>query len=341
MIIVFKPHTPEEKVKELSDIITKLGYEPRVIRGVEHTVIGAVGDEHLHHSLEVLRNYPYVENVLPIQKSYKLANREYHPADTVVKIGGESIGGGNFQVIAGPCAIESYEQMRRATADIVAAGCRIVRGGAYKPRTSPYAFQGLGEQGLEILGAVKKEFGVAVVTEVLGVTHIEKIANVVDCLQIGARNCQNYHLLEMVSKVGKPVLLKRGMSTTVDEWLSAAEYLIVNGCTNVILCERGIRTFETATRSTLDLGAVAVAKEESHLPVIVDPSHAAGRVGLVPSLSKAAIGAGADGLIVEVHPDPVNAVSDAAQQLKSSEFAKFMESLKPLIDWRVSQVVPK
>ncbi len=332
MIIVFKPHTPEEKVKELSDIITKLGYEPRVIRGVEHTVIGAVGDEHLHHSLEVLRNYPYVENVLPIQKSYKLANREYHPADTVIKIGNERIGGGNFQIIAGPCAIESYEQMRQAAVDLVACGCRIIRGGAYKPRTSPYAFQGLGEEGLAILGQIKKEFGVAVITEVLGVTHIEKIAAVVDCLQIGARNCQNYHLLEMVSKAGKPVLLKRGMSTTIEEWLSAAEYLIVNGCPDVILCERGIRTFETATRSTLDVGAVAVAKQESHLPVVVDPSHAAGRVGLVPPLAKAAIAAGADGLIVEAHPDPVNAASDAAQQIKTSDFAAFVESLKPLIE---------
>lgn len=332
MIIVFKPNTPEDKIKEVSDLIYRLGYEPRVIKGIQNTIIGAVGDELLHQSLERLSNYPFVENVLPIQKSYKLASREYHQEDTCVEIGNEKIGKGNFQTIAGPCAVESYEQMREATSDIVAAGGKIIRGGAYKPRTSPYAFQGLGEEGLKILQAMKDEFGVSVITEVVGVPHIGKVAEVADCLQIGARNCQNYHLLEMVSQAGKPVLLKRGMSTKVDEWLSAAEYLLVNGAPNVILCERGIRTFETVTKNTLDVGAVAVAKQETHFPVVVDPSHAAGKTSLVPPLASAAIGAGADGLLVEVHPDPVNAYSDAAQQLKSKEFSEFYEKMRPFIE---------
>ena len=332
MIIVFKPYTSEEDIQEISELIIKLGYEPRVIRGVENTVIGAVGDELLHQSLERLQNYPFIQSVLPIQKPYKLTSREYHKADTSVKIGSEVLGAGNFQVIAGPCAVEGYEQMKAATADIVAAGSKIIRGGAYKPRTSPYAFQGLGEEGLDILQAIKDEFGVAVITEIAGVTHITKVAKVADCLQIGARNCQNYHLLEMVSKTGLPVLLKRGMSTTVNEWLSAAEYLLVNGCPDIVLCERGIRTFETCTRNTLDLGAVSVAKQESHFPVIVDPSHAAGKLSLVAPLARAAIAVGADGLLVEVHPDPASAYSDAVQQIKSSNYSEFLKSLQPFID---------
>ena len=332
MIIVFKPHATEDNVKEISDLIVKLGYEPRVIKGIENTVIGAVGDEILHQSLERLKNYSFIENVLPIQKTYKLASRDYHKKDSVVEIGGVKLGAGNIQVIAGPCAVESYEQMKEVTKDLVACGIKIIRGGAFKPRTSPYAFQGLREKGLEILQAMKDEFGVAVVTEVVGVTHIDKIAEVADCLQIGARNCQNYHLLEMASKAGKPILLKRGMSTTVNEWLGAAEYLLVNGCPGVVLCERGIRTFETATRNTLDLGAVAVAKQETHFPVIVDPSHAAGKVSLVLPLAKAAVALGADGLIVEAHPDPVTACSDAAQQIKSGEFSLFMDEIRDYIE---------
>ena len=312
-------------------MIVKLGYEPRIIRGVENTVIGAVGDENIHRSLELFKAFPFVADVLPIQKRYKLASREFHHDDSVLCIGSEKIGAKNFQIIAGPCALESREQMRIAARDVKAAGARILRAGVYKPRTSPYDFQGLGEEGLEILKEVKEEFNMPVVTEVVGVNHIEKIAAVADCLQIGARNCQNYNLLEAVAGAGLPVLLKRGMSTSIEEWLSAAEYLLVHGCTSVILCERGIRTFETATRNTLDLSAVAVAKRETHLPVIVDPSHAAGKVDLVLPLSKAAIAVGADGLIVEAHPDPVSAVSDAAQQIPSAEFGKFVEALKPFL----------
>lgn len=332
MIIVLKPHTPENKIQEIAELTKKLGYDPRIIKGIEHTIIAAVGDELAHLTLESLKNHPFIQNVLPIQKPYKLASREYHTKSSKVKIGQYYIGAGHFQVIAGPCAVESYEQMRQVTKDVVATGVRIIRGGIYKPRTSPYAFQGIGNEGINILQAMKDEFNVAVVTEIVGVTHIEKVSEVADCIQIGARNCQNYHLLEAVAKVGKPVLLKRGMSTTINEWLSAAEYLLVNGCPSIILCERGIRTFETATRNTLDVGAIAVAKQETHYPVIADPSHAAGKVSLVLPIAKAAIGAGADGLIIETHPDPVSACSDAAQQIASGKFSEFMDSLRPFIE---------
>jgi 3-deoxy-7-phosphoheptulonate synthase len=233
--------------------------------------------------------------------------------------------------MAGPCAIESREQFMTTVKHLTACGVRIIRGGAYKPRTSPYDFQGLAEGGLELLAEAKAEFGVAVVTEVVGVTAVEKVAAVADMLQIGARNCQNYHLLESVAALGKPVLLKRGMATTVEEWFSAAEYLLVNGSQQVILCERGIRTFETATRGTLDVGAVAVAKQETHLPVVVDPSHAAGKRALVLPMAMAGIAAGADGILVEAHPDPVHAMSDAAQQLHSDQFSTFMDAIRPLV----------
>ncbi|OPZ30851.1 MAG: Phospho-2-dehydro-3-deoxyheptonate aldolase [Lentisphaerae bacterium ADurb.BinA184] len=332
MIIVLTPHASDQQVEEVKRHVIDLGYDPRVIRGVERTIIGAVGDELSHRSLEMLKGLPMVENVLPIQKRYKLASREFHAVSSVVHIGRHAIGQGQFQMLAGPCSIESREQLREATRDLVAAGVRVIRAGAYKPRTSPYDFQGLGEKGLELLAEVKHDFDVAVVTEVVGSPHVQRVAAVADLLQIGARNCQNYHLLEVVADAGKPVLLKRGMASTIEEWLSAAEYLLVHGCPGVILCERGIRTFETATRNTLDVGAVAVAKQESHLPVIVDPSHAAGTHRLILPLAKAGVAAGADGLIIEAHPDPVNALSDAAQQLPTADFASVMAELRPLIE---------
>lgn len=332
MIVVFKPHSKEEDIAKVAEIVSGMGYEPRLIRGVEQTVLGAVGDENMHMSLEALKNMPCVENVLPIQKKYKLASREFHPEDSVFKIGPEEVGGSKFQIIAGPCAVESLEQMRSAAASIRAAGAGVLRGGAFKPRTSPYDFQGLGQKGLDILRQVKEESGLPVTTEVVGVPHIKKVAEVVDCIQIGARNCQNYHLLEGVARAGKPVLLKRGMSTTVEEWLNAAEYLLVHECRQVILCERGIRTFETSTRNTLDISAVAVAKRETHLPVIVDPSHAAGKLDLVLPLARAAAAVGADGVIVETHPNPVAAMSDAAQQIPCSDFKRFVEALRPVVE---------
>jgi 3-deoxy-7-phosphoheptulonate synthase len=332
MIVVLKPHISDEQIEDVRQHVVELGYEPRLIKGVQRTVIAAVGDETSHRSLETLRGMEQVENVVPIQKRYKLASREFHQANSKVMIGDSPIGENHFQIIAGPCAIESREQLRQVAKDLTQCGIRVIRGGAYKPRTSPYDFQGLGDEGVDLLQEVKEEFGVAVVTEVVGVPQVEKVAKVVDMLQIGARNCQNYHLLEVVAACGKPVLLKRGMASTIEEWLSAAEYLMVNGCSNVVLCERGIRTFETATRNTLDLSAVAIAKRESHLPVVVDPSHAAGIVTLVPSLARAAIAAGADGLLVEAHPTPVDALSDAAQQIPSAEFHNLVEDLRPWVE---------
>ncbi len=332
MIIVFKPHATDRQIDEVKKHIRQLGYEPRVIRGVEQTVIGAVGDELSHRSLEILRSMPYVENVVPIQKRYKLASREYHPEDTVVHVGEFPIGGGRFQVIAGPCAVEGEDQFRRAARDLSAAGVHILRASVFKPRTSPYDFQGLAEAGLEIVARVKEEFGVAVTTEVVAPAHVESVAEVADILQIGARNCQNYHLLEIAAGAGKPVLLKRGMATTVEEWISAAEYLLVHGCTDVVLCERGIRTFETSTRSTLDISSVAVAKRETHLPVIVDPSHAAGFHGLVLPLARAGVAVGADGLLIEAHPNPVAALSDGSQQLSSHAFGDIMAELRPWVE---------
>lgn len=331
MIIVLKPHTNEEAVQDVVEHVRDLGYDARVIRGVEHTVIAGIGDELSHRSLEILSALEPVANVVPIQKRYKLASREYHSDDTSVRVGASALGRGAFQVIAGPCSVESREQLHRAVKDLTGCGVRLIRGGAYKPRTSPYDFQGLGREGVELLAEVKEMYGVGVVTEVVGSSHIAAVGAVADMLQVGARNCQNYYLLAAVAEAGKPVLLKRGMASTVEEWISAAEYLIVHGCPDVVLCERGIRTFETATRNTLDISAVAIARQETHLPVVVDPSHAAGRRNLVLPLSLAAIAAGADGLVVEAHPDPMSAMSDAAQQLPSDDFHRFMDAVRPLV----------
>jgi 3-deoxy-7-phosphoheptulonate synthase len=331
MIIVLKRHATETDIATVSDLVCSLRYQPRIIRGVEQTVIACIGDELSNRSLEVLRNLSAVESVFPVQKKFKLVSREYHPADSVVSVKGTPIGGGNIQVIAGPCAIESYDQFRTAVTDLIGCGIKIVRAMPFKPRTSPYDFQGLKLDGVKIMREVKAEFDVAMVTEIPGPAQIEVLLDVVDMFQIGARNAQNFDLLEHLAHAGKPVLLKRGMASTVEEWLTAAEYLIVNGCPQVVLCERGIRSFDPSTRNVLDLGAVAVARQLSHLPVIVDPSHAVGASKLVPAMARAALGAGADGLIVEAHPDPVNAFSDAAQQLESSAFGAFLKDLEPWI----------
>ncbi len=332
MIIVFKPHARDQEIQQVEEHIRQLGYEPRVIRGVERTVIGAVGDELSHRSLEILRSMPFVENVVPIQKRYKLASREYHAEDSVIRIGDRPLGGSHFQVIAGPCAIESREQYLQAARDLTAAGVRIMRASLYKPRTSPYDFQGLGKAGLDIVREAKETYPLAVVTEVVAPEQVPEVAEVADALQIGARNCQNYHLLSKVADAGRPVILKRGMAATVEEWLSAAEYLLVHGCAQVVLCERGIRTFETSTRNTLDISSVAVAQRETHLPVIVDPSHAAGHHALVLPLAKAAIAVGANGLLIEAHPNPVAALSDGFQQLPSHDFHNVMHALAPFVE---------
>ena len=332
MIIVLKRNSTETDVATVSDMVCSLRYQPRVIRGVEQTVVACIGDELSHQSLEVLRNLPAVESVFPVQKKFKLVSREYHPKDSTVDVRGAKIGGGSIEILAGPCAIESYDQFRAAVQDLVRCGIRIVRAMPFKPRTSPYDFQGLKQDGLQIMREVKKEFDVALISEVPGPDKIEPLIDLADMFQIGARNAQNYDLLEQVAKAGRPVLLKRGLASTVEEWLTAAEYLIVNGCAQVVLCERGLRSFDPSTRNLLDLGGVAVAKQLSHLPVIVDPSHAAGARKLVPPLARAAIAAGADGLIVEAHPDPLNAFSDAAQQLESAKFKQFLDDLAPWIE---------
>lgn len=332
MIIVLKRNSSDTDVATVSDMVCSLRYQPRVIRGVEQTVVACIGDELSHQSLEVLRNLPAVESVFPVQKKFKLVSREYHRTDSVVDVRGVKIGGGNIEILAGPCAIESYDQFRAAVQDLVRCGIRIVRAMPFKPRTSPYDFQGLKQDGLQIMREVKKEFDVALISEVPGPDKIEPLLDLADMFQIGARNAQNYDLLEQVAKAGRPVLLKRGLASTVEEWLTAAEYLIVNGCTQVVLCERGLRSFDPSTRNLLDLGGVAVAKQLSHLPIVVDPSHAAGARKLVPPLARAALAAGADGLIVEAHPDPLNAFSDAAQQLESAKFQQFLDDLAPWIE---------
>jgi 3-deoxy-7-phosphoheptulonate synthase len=331
MIIVLKPNSSDADIESVSNLVQTLRYQPRVIRGVERTVVACIGDELSNRSLEVLGNLPAVEAVMPVQQRYKLVSREYSAHNTAIKVNGTVIGGKKIAIIAGPCAVESATQFRTVVGDLKALGINLIRAMAFKPRTSPYDFQGLKADAVAIMRDVKSEFGVSLVTEILGPSQVEMVHEVSDVLQIGARNAQNYDLLESVAQARKPVLLKRGMASTVEEWLTAAEYLLVNGCTDVILCERGLRSFDRSVRNLLDLGGVAVAKHETHLPILVDPSHAAGKRSLVMPLAKAALGAGADGLIIEAHPTPDEAFSDAAQQLPSSEFGAVMTELAPWI----------
>ncbi len=330
MIVVIKPHASREAIEEVMKEVQRLGYEPRPIYGVEQTVIAAIGDERTHHTLESLRALPQVENVIRVQKRFKLASRESHPANTVVDVDGLAVGGDRFIMMAGPCSVESEEQLLATARAVKAGGATILRGGAYKPRTSPYEFQGLGKEGLRLLQLAKRETGLKIVTEVLSERDVEHVAASADILQIGARNAQNFQLLIEAARTRKTILLKRGMSQRVEEWLLAAEYILAEGNPNVLLCERGIRTFETYTRNTLDLSAVAIAKKESHLPVIVDPSQGCGRADLVPVLCRGAVAMGADGILIEVHPNPAEALSDGQQQIDFSGFAKLMGELLPL-----------
>jgi 3-deoxy-7-phosphoheptulonate synthase len=332
MIIVLKAGSTEHDVEQVKTAVKKFNYEPRVIRGVERTIIACVGDERMHHTLESLIVMPQVESVTPVQKKYKLVSREYQARDTVVDVCGLKIGGGSFHVIAGPCSVENNGQTLETAKVVQSYGATMLRGGAFKPRTSPYDFQGLGREGLELLRQAKAATGLPIVTEVLSPIDVEMVAEIADVLQIGARNSQNVPLLAAAAASGKPILLKRGMSNLVEEWLLAAEYICVHGNSRIILCERGIRTFEHACRNTLDLSAVAVAKKSTHLPVFVDPSHAAGRYDMVIPLARAAVAVGADGLLVEVHPDPAVALSDGGQQLKPKQFAQLMSEIRPLVD---------
>lgn len=330
MIIVLKRDATEEQIRHIEEKVALLGLKVHISRGVERTIIGFIGPEDKLQMVP-LETFPGVDQVMPVLAPYKLVSREFHPQPSVVKVSGSvSAGGKKLIVMAGPCAIEGHAMLLSVAKKIKAAGATMLRGGAFKPRTSPYDFQGLGEEGLRILQSVGKEVGIATVTEVVDPRDVELVAGYADMLQIGARNMQNFTLLKEVGKTKKPVLLKRGPSATIKEWLMSAEYILAQGNFDVILCERGIRTFETETRNTLDINAVPVVKEKSHLPVIIDPSHGTGRWSLVTSVAKAGIAAGADGLVVEVHEDPEEAVSDGVQSLKPEKFERMMQEVSAI-----------
>jgi 3-deoxy-7-phosphoheptulonate synthase len=332
MIIVLKPNITKQQETAVLKEIKKLGYRPHIMRGVERTVVGAIGDERTHSSLETLTSFPQVESVMPVQKRYKLVSREAHRGNSTIKVGKDIvIGGKEFVVMAGPCSVESEEQLMKTAKAVKAAGAKILRGGAFKPRTSPYEFQGLGEKGLKMLAKARRETGLAIITELLSEDHAEMVAEYADILQIGARNAQNFQLLIAAAKTGRPVLLKRGLSMKVEEWLLAGEYILANENPNLMFCERGIRTFETYTRNTLDLSTIPIIKKESHCPIVIDPSQGAGRSDLVVAMCKGAVAMGADSLLIEVHPNPAEAWSDGAQQVTLEGFAKLMEDLKPFI----------
>jgi 3-deoxy-7-phosphoheptulonate synthase len=328
MIIVLKSGASDEQVADVERRIAAMGYRPHTIRGELRTVIGAIGDDRGKERLRSLESLETVESVTPILQPFKLASREVHHANSIVRIGDAAVGGPKVVVMAGPCSVESREQVLEVAAKVKAAGAAVLRGGAFKPRTSPYAFQGLEEEGLKLLAEAKRETGLPIITEVMEPDKVDVVAETADVLQIGARNIQNFSLLRKVGASGKPVLLKRGMSTSIQEWLLSAEYVLSGGNRNVILCERGIRTFETTTRFTLDLNAVPVLKKLTHLPVVVDPSHGTGHWEYVESMALAAVAAGADGLIIEVHPRPEEALSDGPQSLKPEKFAALMRRVR-------------
>ena len=327
MIIVLKPEATESQIKHLVTKVKSIGLKPMISRGVERTIIGVIGEEDLLR-VQPLEVFPGVEKVMPILAPYKLVSREFKPADTVIDVDGVKIGGNRIVVMAGPCAVENFELPLAIARNVQKAGATVLRGGAFKPRTSPYSFQGLGEEGLKFLAEAKKRTGLPVITELMDLRDLEIVERHADIIQIGARNMQNFDLLKEVGRAKKPVLLKRGMAATVKEWLLSAEYILQNGNFNVILCERGIRTFETETRFTLDVNAVPLIKSLSHLPIVVDPSHGTGRWGLVPAMAKAAVAAGADGLIIEVHSKPEEALSDGPQSMLPEKFTKMMAELK-------------
>jgi 3-deoxy-7-phosphoheptulonate synthase len=329
MIIVMKHQATQNQVSMVVTQIEKRGCKPHISEGQETTIIGVIGDVRLidREQMELMDG---VERVVRILRPYKLVGRDFHPKDTIVKVNGISIGGDQVIVIAGPCAVESRQQLIETAEAVKKAGAKLLRGGAYKPRSSPYSFQGLGEEGLELLVEARTITGLPIVTEVMDPQMVSLVAKYADVLQVGARNMQNYALLQAMGRAEKPVLLKRGMMSTIEELLMAAEYILSSGNDQVILCERGIRTFESYTRNTLDINAIPVIKQLCHLPIIVDPSHATGRWELVDSASRASVAAGADGLIIEVHPHPEEALSDGAQSLKTERFEALMQSLAPI-----------
>ena len=329
MIIVLKPGAPEVECKKIKDMLLREGFQINEIVGVNMTIYGVIGDTSTFDPKRITVN-DYVEKVMRVQEPFKRANRMFHPENSVVDVSGVKVGGKKIVVIAGPCSIETDEQMSAVAASVKAAGATLLRGGAFKPRTSPYSFQGLKEKGLEMLKAAGDKNGMPIVTEIMSADKIERFLEDVDLIQVGARNMQNFELLKELGKTNVPILLKRGLAATIEEWIMSAEYIMAGGNDNVILCERGIRTYETYTRNTLDLSAIPAAKKLSHLPVIVDPSHASGMWWMVEPLAKAAIAVGADGLMIEVHNDPENAWCDGAQSLKPERFADLMNDLKSI-----------
>ncbi len=329
MIIVLKPSATKEEIDHIVGMIEKVGLKTNISSGETQTIIGVIGDK-TKLADSPIASLASVDSIVQVSKPYKLASRDFHPDDTVIEVNGIKIGGGSLGIIAGPCSIENETQLMTIAAAIKEAGGNILRGGAFKPRSSPYTYQGMGEEGLKLLKKAGKEFKMPVITEVMDTATVGLIAGYVDILQIGTRNAQNFSLLREVGKMNKPVVLKRGMAQTIEEWLMSAEYIMSEGNQEVILCERGIRTFETATRNTLDLIAVPVVKEKTHLPIIVDPSHAAGKWQYVVPMALAAIVAGADGIMVEVHHEPETAVSDGAQSLKPDRFNFMMSELKKI-----------
>ena len=329
MVIIMDPDATAENIKSVISVIHDAGLEAKVMEGAAQQIVGVIGDKRRLGEVN-FESMKGVETTVAISKSYKLASREFHPQSSVIDVAGVKIGDGNPVVMSGPCAVESREQLFEAADIVKAAGAQFLRGGAYKPRTSPYSFQGLEEQGLKYLAEARERTGLRVVTEVTTVEAVDRVAAYADMLQVGARNMQNFGLLKAVGKAGKPVLLKRGLAATLNEWLNAAEYIMNEGNPNVVFCERGIRTYETYTRNTLDLSAVAAIKHLSHLPIIVDPSHGTGKWRMVQPMAFAAIAAGADGLMIEMHPNPEKALSDGPQSLTPEHFRRVMAGVTKL-----------
>ena len=327
MVIVFKPGAPEENKAKMRSNLESKGFQINEINGVNMTIFGIIGDTSTL-DINMLRIDDAVDKVMRVQEPFKRANRMFHPEDSIIDVAGRKFGGKKLQVIAGPCSVETQEQVTEIAKDVKAAGATLMRGGAFKPRTSPYSFQGLKEKGLDFLKNARAATGLPIVTEIMSPYMVERFVEDVDLIQVGARNMQNFDLLKELGKTNKPILLKRGLAATIEEWLMAAEYIMSEGNENVILCERGIRTFETYTRNTLDVSAIPAVKRLSHLPVVVDPSHAAGMWWMVEPLAKAAVAVGADGLLIEVHNDPEAAWCDGAQSLKPDRFAKLMGDLR-------------
>ena len=340
MVIIMKPEATQQNIDEVINVIKNSGLEAKVMEGSQQKIVGVIGDKTKLASVPI-DALDGVEHTVSISKSYKLASREFHPQSSIIDVGGIKIGGDEPIIMAGPCAVESREQLLESADIIKAGGAQFLRGGAYKPRTSPYSFQGLEVEGLKYLAEAREKTGLKIVTEVTTVEAIEKVAEYSDMLQIGARNMQNFGLLKEVGKCGKPILLKRGLAATLDEWLNAAEYIMSEGNPNVVFCERGIRTYETYTRNTLDLSAVAAVKHLSHLPIIVDPSHGTGKWRMVKPMALAAIAAGADGLMMEVHPNPAKALSDGAQSLTPEHYRDVMQAVNKLAKFLKSESINK